>query len=106
MKEQADHISLRLLMEGSVLGLVLGAWLWGILTLVLTRWSPSSFPPPMTNAFRDTWSRVPVRRAQRRGVGSVDSGDDGGWLQEVRSHMITSRQPGAGRTEQVHRGDT
>ena len=33
MKKQADHISLSLLMEGSVLGLVVGAWLWGVLTL-------------------------------------------------------------------------
>ena len=33
VKERADHIGLRLLMEGSMLGLVLVAWLWGVFTL-------------------------------------------------------------------------
>ena len=46
MKEQADHISLRLLIEGSVLVLVLGAWLWGLSTLgahtMVTQQPPTS----------------------------------------------------------------
>jgi hypothetical protein len=106
VKEQADHISLRLLIEGSVLVLVLGAWLWGLSTLgahtMVTQQPPTSAGGNLPG-YVASCSGV---QSPEEGVRSVGSGDGSGCLlQEVRSGMSTSRQPGAGLTEQVHRGD-
>ena len=107
MKEQADHISLRLLIEGSVLGLVLGAWLWGVLTLGANHAMVAQQPPPSEGknlpGYVVTCSGA---HSPQEGVRSVGSGDGSGCLlQEVRSGMSTTRLPGAGLTEHVHRGD-
>ena len=109
MKEQADHISLRLLIEGSVLGLVLGAWLWGVLTLGANHAMVAKTLPPSDGenlpGYVVTCSGA---HSPEEEVGSVGSGDSSGCLQEVRSHMAhmsTSRHPGAGLPEQAHRGD-
>ena len=108
VKERAHHHGgLRLLMEGSVLGLVVGAWLWGILTLgarhTMAAQTPSSdvehLPGYVVVA-------CPGAHSPEEGVGSMGGGDSSECIQKVRSHMSTTRQPGAGLTEQQgHPGD-
>jgi hypothetical protein len=91
-----------------VLGLLLGAWLWGVLFLGAHHAMVAPLPPPSDDE-RLSGYVVTCSDAQspEEGIGSVGSGDGSGCLQEVRSHISTSRQPGAGLTEQqVHRGDT
>ena len=110
MKEHADHSGLRLLMEGSVLGLVVGAWLWGILTLGANHAMVAQLPPPSDGQHLPGYEVVacPGLQSPEEGVGSVGGGDGSGCLREVRSHMAhmsTSRHPGAGLPEQAHRGD-
>ena len=108
MKEQADHISLRLLIEGSVLGLVLGAWLWGVFTLGAHATVAQQPPPSDGGSLLGYVVTCSGAQNPEEGAGSVGSGDGSGCLQEVRSHMAhmsTSRHPGAGLPEQAHRGD-
>ena len=70
MKEHANYIGLRLLMEGSVLGLLLEAWLWGILTLGAHHAMVAQLPPPQrANTSQGTWLPAPVCTAPRRGSG-------------------------------------
>ena len=107
VKERAHHHGgLRLLMEGSVLGLVVGAWLWGILTLgahhAMAAQTPSSDVEHLSGY---VVVACPGAQSPQGGVGSVGGGDGSECLQKVRSHMSTTRQPGAGLTDQVHRGD-
>ena len=53
-----------------MLGLVLGAWLWGIFTLGAHHAMAAQTPPPMANTSRGTWwSRALVRRAPRKESG-------------------------------------
>ena len=88
-------------MEGSVLGLVLGAWLWGVLTLGANHAMVAQQPPASAGenlpGYVVTCSGA---HSPEEEVGSVGSGDSSGCLREVRSHMSTSRQPGASLTEQ------
>ena len=109
VKEHAHNSSLRLLVEGSVLGLVLGAWLWGGLTLGANQAKVAQSPHPSDGAHLSEYVvACPGLQSPEEGGGSL-GGDGGasGCLGEVRSHTSTTRQPGAGLTEQQgHRGDT
>jgi hypothetical protein len=91
-------------MEGSVLGLVVGAWLWVILTLGAHHAMVTQLPPPSDGEHLPGYEVIacPGAQSPEEGVGSVGGGDSGasGCLREVRSHMSTSRQPGASLTEQ------
>jgi hypothetical protein len=86
-----------------VLGLVVGAWLWVILTLGAHHAMVAQLPPPSDGKNLPGGYVVvacPVAHSPQEGVGSVGGGAGSGCLREVRSHMSTSRQPGAGPTEQ------
>ena len=102
MKEQAHHIGLGLLMEGSVLGLVLGAWLWGILTLGAhhAMAAQQSLSPEGENLPGYVVRCSGAHSLKEEGTRSVGSGDGSGCLREARSGMSTSRHPRAGLTEQ------
>ena len=102
MKEHADHSGLRLLVEGSISGLVVGAWLWGILTLGAHHAMVAQLPPPSDGQHLPGYVVVACSGAQspEEKDGSVGGGDGSGCLREVRYHMSTSREPGADRTEQ------
>ena len=91
-----------------MLGLVAGAWLWGILSLGAHHAMVAQLPPPSDGQHLPGYEVVacPGAQSPEEGVGSVGGGDGSGCLREVRSHMSTSRQPGAGLTElQGLRGD-
>ena len=95
-------------MEGSVLGLVVGAWLWGILTLGAHHAMAAQTPSSDGEHLPGYVLACPGVHSPEEGVGSVGSGDSSGCLQKVRSHMAhmsTSRHPRAGLPEQAHRGD-
>jgi hypothetical protein len=68
VKEHADHSGLRLLLVGSISGLVVGAWLWGILTLGAHHAMVDQRPPSqMANPSQGTWwLRALVRTAPRK----------------------------------------
>ncbi len=85
-----------------MLGLVVGAWLWVILTLGAHHAMLAQLPPPSDGEHLPGYVVVACPGAQslEEGVGSVGGGDGSGCLREVRSHMSTSRQPGASLTEQ------
>jgi len=102
VKEHAHHIGLRLLIEGSVLGLVLGAWLWVVLLLGANQAMVAQTPPPSDGEHLPGYVvACPGVRSPEEGVGSAGSGDgETGCLGEVRSHTSTTRQPGTGLTEQ------
>ena len=88
-----------------MLGLVLGTWLWAVLTLgAHAMVTQQSLPSDGENlpGYVVTCSGA---HSPKEGVRSVGSGDGSGCLQEARSNMSTSRQPGASLTEQVHLGD-
>ena len=90
-----------------MLGLVVGAWLWGVLFLGAHHAMVAQLPPPSHGEHLPGYVVVACSGAQspEEGVGSVGGGDGSECLQKVRSHMSTTRQPGAGLTDQVHRGD-
>jgi hypothetical protein len=82
VKEQADHIGLRLLMEGSMSGLVLVAWLWGVFTLgAHAMVTQQSLPSDGENlpGYLVTCSGA---HSPPEGARSVGSGDGGGCLRE------------------------
>jgi hypothetical protein len=94
-------------MEGSVLGLVVGAWLWGILTLGARHTMAAQTPTSDVEHLPGyVVVACPGAHSPEEGVGSMGGGDSGECIQKVRSHMSTTRQPGAGLTEQQgHPGD-
>jgi hypothetical protein len=86
---------------------VVGAWLWVILTLgahhAMAAQTPSSDGEHLLGYVVVACSGA---QSPEEGVGSVGGVDGSGCLQKVRSHMGTSRQPGAGLTEQQgHQAD-
>ncbi len=90
-----------------MLELVLGAWLWGVFTLGAHAMVAQQPPPSDGGNLLGYVATCSGAHSPEEGVGSVSSGDGSGCLREVRSHMThmsTSRQPGAGLTEQAHRG--
>ena len=109
MREHAPRTSLRLLIEGSISGLLLGAWLWGVLSLGANQAMVAKMPPPSDDEHLSGYLFVcPGVHSPEEAVGSVGGGDGGagGCGGEVRSHTSTTRQPGAGLTEQQgHPGD-
>ena len=105
VKERAHHGGLRLLMEGSVLGLVLGAWLWGILTFGAHHAVAAQTPSSGGEHLPGYVLACPSVHSPEEGVGSV-GGDSSGCVGEVRSHTSTTRQPGTSLAKQRHRGDT
>jgi len=89
-------------MEGSVLGFVVGAWLWGVLFLGAHHAMVTQLPPPSDGEHLPGYKVVacPGAQSTEEGDGSVGGDDGSECLREVRSHMSTSRQPGASLTEQ------
>ena len=92
-----------------MLGLLLGAWLWGVLTLGANHAMIAQLPPPSDGEHLSGYLvACPGVHSPEEAVGSVGGGDGGagGCGGEVRSHTSTTRQPGAGLTEQQgHPGD-
>ena len=92
-----------------MLGLVLVSWLWRVFTLgAQAMVAQQSLPSAGENLPGYVLTCSGAHSPKEEGVRSVGSGDGSGGclLQEVRSGMSTSRQPGAGLTDQqVHRGD-
>jgi hypothetical protein len=91
-------------MEGAISGLVLGAWLWGVLFLGAHHAMVAQRPPSSVGERLPGYDvfACPGVHSPEEGVGSVGGGDGGagGCVGEVRSHTSTTRQPGAGLTEQ------
>ena len=99
MSERADHNGVGLLKEGSVYGLVLGAWLWWVVALGAHATAVQSSTPPMMKEIVPTYGvscQAPKTLA------------DGG----VRCHgkhrftVGTTREPGAGLTQRPPGGES
>ena len=87
-----------------MLGLVVWAWLWGVLFLGAHHTMVAQLPPPSDGEHLPGYVVVacPGVQSPEERLGSAGGGDGGtgGCLREVRSHMSTTRQPGANLTEQ------
>ncbi len=101
MNERADHNNAaKLLIEASVSGLLLGAWLWVVVALGAhaTAADPTSSPTsenlPMDGGVA---CRAPATPAADGSVGCA---------REVRHLVGTSREPGAGLTERSPGGES
>ena len=94
------------MVESSVFGLLLGGWLWGILTLGAHNTMAAQEAPPSDGEHPPGYVvACPGAHSPQEGVGSVGGGEGSGCLLEARSHTTTTRQPGRGLTERGHPGD-
>ena len=98
VNERAEHNGIRLLMEGSVWGLLLGAWLWGMLALGSHATTVQTSPPTSsetTPMYGDACqaSKTP----EKEGVGCHG---------KFRPLIGTSREPGKGLAERSPRGES
>jgi hypothetical protein len=93
MKERADHSGVGLLVEGSVFGLVLGAWLWGVVTLGAHATAVQTTSPPTaesTPLYEDA-CYAPKTPANESVV----------CPERFRPPLGTSREPGADLAERL-----
>ena len=100
MNERADQTNAGgLLIEASVYGLLLGAWLWVVVALGAhaTAAVPTSSPTSENLPMDGVACRSPATPAADGSVGCA---------REVRHLVGTSREPGAGLTEQPPRGES
>jgi hypothetical protein len=82
------------MVESSVFGLLLGGWLWGILTLGAHNTMAAQEASPSDGEHLPGYV-----------VACPGGGEGSGCLLEARSHTTTTRQPGRGLTERGHPGD-
>ena len=105
MEGRADHTGLRLAVGGSISGLLIGGWLWGVLALSAHA-TAAQAPPPSGGGDppRYVVASCAAAHGPEGAVGSAVEGDGAGCLRELRSHTSTSRQPGAGLEGRVRSG--
>lgn len=87
------------------MALVVGVWLWGVVTLGAHAMVAETLPSDGEHLPEYVIACPGAHRPEE--VGPAGSGGRGaGCLREFRPHTTTSRQPGAGLTEQAHQGDS
>ena len=101
--EREHNNAIRLSVEGSLTAFVVGAWLWGVVSLGAQA-MVAQMPLSSNEDLPGYVLACPAALSSEEDIGSA--GSDDGCLREVRSHVETSRQPGTGLTEHAHRADS
>lgn len=101
MNNRREHIGIRLSVEGSLVGLVVGAWLWGVVSLGAQVMVEQSTPSE-SGELQAYVLACPTPQGPHNEI-KVAGGND--CLRKVGTHLGTSRKPGAGRAEQADRAD-
>jgi hypothetical protein len=89
---------MRLLIEGSVFGLILGAWLWGVVALGAHATAVQSSPPTSEEI-------APMYEVSCQAP-KTPADESLGCARKFRHIVGTSRKPGAGLTERSRGGES
>jgi hypothetical protein len=104
-KKWREHSGIRVAVEGSLAALVVGAWLWGVVSLGAQAMVTQTFATSGGDLPGYVLACPAPQGTEKKSIRTADGGGEG-CLRKVCPHLGTTRQPGAGFTEQANRRGT